>query len=121
AEAETGQYIAEYVEKEDGNKPFIRGTNISNLEIDEDDLLYVLSEAQRKKHIARKNDVVVARVGSIGLCARIQDSLIGSTISDNLIAIRVKDGIDLNSYYLTVYLNSFIGQELMNKFSRGSV
>ncbi len=121
---ETGQYINEYVDEDINTHPFIRGTDISNLEIDTTDLLFVNTFKQKKKHTAQKNDVVVARVGSIGLCARIQDCLVGATISDNLIAIRNKkenNNESINSYYLTVYLNSFVGQCFMNRLSRGSV
>lgn len=121
ANVETGQYISEYVEKGADTKSFIRGTDVSQYEIDTNSLLFVRVSDQKKKHVAKKDDVVVARVGSIGLCARIQDNLVGSTISDNLIAIRTKADIEMSSYYLTVYLNSFVGQEFMKRLSRGSV
>ena len=116
----TGQYTENYVSKEEG-KPYIRGTDISNGTINTDSLLYISPEDQIESKKAKEGDVVVTRVGTIGLSARIPKECEGGTISDNLIRIRIFDEGKLNSYYLALYLGSSIGVSLMIKNSRGSV
>lgn len=114
----TGQYVEEYLDN--GGRPFIRSSDIQNGTIDDSALLFVSPKLQKQSKKAKRGDVVVTRVGSIGLAARIPNELEGSTISDNLIRIRIENE-NVDSYYLTTYLDSKIGQELMIVFSRGSV
>ncbi len=115
----TGQYCKNYVEKSEG-KPYIRGTDIKNGTISTDDLVYIAPQDQDKSKKAREGDVVVTRVGTIGLSARIPKECVGGTISDNLIRLRF-DEKKLNSYYVALFLGSPIGASLMTKNSRGSV
>jgi len=116
----TGQYTENYISKDKG-KPYIRGTDISNGTINTDSLLYISPEDQIESKKAKEGDVVVTRVGTIGLSARVPKECEGGTISDNLIRIRIFDEGKLNSYYLALYLGSSIGVSLMIKNSRGSV
>ena len=69
---------------------------------------------------AKEGDVVVTRVGTIGLSARIPKECDGGTISDNLIRLRF-DNKNLNSFYTALYLGSILGRSLMIGNSRGSV
>jgi len=119
-EVTTGQYTENYVSKEEG-RPYIRGTDISNGTINTDNLVYIAPEDQIESKKAKEGDVVVTRVGTIGLSARIPKECEGGTISDNLIRIRIFDEGKLNSYYLALYLGSPIGVSLMIRNSRGSV
>lgn len=115
----TGQYTENYVDKSEG-KPYIRGTDIKYGSISEEDLVYISTDRQIDSKKAKEGDVVVTRVGTIGLSARIQKECDGGTISDNLIRLRF-DEKKLRSYYLALFLGSPIGVSLMIRKSRGSV
>jgi restriction endonuclease S subunit len=115
----TGQYSEKYVDKSKG-LPYIRGTDLKNGTINTDDLVYISPEDQIEGKKAKEGDVVVTRVGTIGLSARIPQECEGGTISDNLIRLRF-DQQKLNSYYLALFLGSPLGANLMIKNSRGSV
>jgi restriction endonuclease S subunit len=116
----TGQYCDEYIDKENG-APYIRGTDISNATINWDNLMYVNSLKNNGFKKAKEGDVVTTRVGTIGLIARIPGELEGCIVSDNLIRIRLPKKSEISSYYLTMYLNSPFGKDLMISYSRGSV
>ena len=116
----TGQYSEEYVESSKG-APYIRGTDLTNGSVDIDNLLYIPIKSQIEDKKAKEGDVVVTRVGTIGLSARIPKECEGGTISDNLIRIRISDKEKIDTYYLSVYLNSIVGKELMLRNGRGSV
>lgn len=115
----TGQYCEEYVGKSEG-MPYIRGVDITNGTIRMNDLVYIASKNQDESKKAREGDVIVTRVGTIGLSARIPKECAGGTISDNLIRLRFEE-YKLNSYYLALFLGSPIGVSLMIRNSRGSV
>jgi len=115
----TGQYSEKYVDAKVG-KPYIRGTDLKNGTIDNDDLYYISVSDQKPDKIAKEGDVVVTRVGTIGLSARIPKECDGSTLSDNLVRLRF-DQKYLNSFYLVLYLGSIVGRSLMIRNSRGSV
>jgi type I restriction enzyme S subunit len=116
----TGQYSDEYIEPNEG-APYIRGTDLINGSVDSDNLLYLPKKNQIEDKKAKEGDVVVTRVGTIGLSARIPKECEGATISDNLIRIRISDTEKINTYYLAAYLNSIIGKELMLRNGRGIV
>ena len=116
----TGQYSEEYVESDEG-APYIRGTDLINGSVDIDNLLYIPIKSQIEDKKAKEGDVVVTRVGSIGLSARVPKECEGGTISDNLIRIRISDETKINTYYLAAFLNSIVGKELMLRNGRGSV
>jgi len=114
----TGQYSEQYATQTDG-KPYIRGTDLSKGTIEIDNLVYIAPNKQNPLKKAREGDVVVTRVGTIGISARLPKEVEGGTISDNLIRLRFKEEI-LNSYYVSLFLNT-IGSQLMIRASRGSV
>jgi restriction endonuclease S subunit len=116
----TGQYCNEYIDRKSGI-PYIRGTDISNATINEDNLMYVDNLKNNGSKKAKEGDVVTTRVGTIGLVARIPRELEGCIISDNLIRIRLPKKSEISLYYLTMYLNSPFGKDLMISYSRGSV
>ncbi len=115
----TGQYADEYVLQKEG-LPYIRGTDLSNGTVKTESLVYIPKQKQNKSKLAQEGDVVVTRVGTIGLSARIPEECAGGTISDNLIRLRFDNHI-LNSYYTALYLGSVLGRNLMIRNSRGSV
>jgi hypothetical protein len=115
----TGQYAEEYCDKTSG-LPYIRGTDLLNGTVNMEGLVYIPRETQDKTKLALEGDVVVTRVGTIGLSARIPKECEGGTISDNLIRLRIISD-ELNSYYLALFLDSTLGRSLMIRNSRGSV
>ncbi len=114
----TGQYSEEYITKNQG-KPYIRGTDLTKGTVNLDNLVYIDPERQNPSKKAREGDVVVTRVGTIGISARLPKEVEGGTISDNLIRLRFTEE-DLNSYYVSLFFNT-IGSQLMIRESRGSV
>lgn len=114
----TGQYCEEYVFQTEGY-PYIRGTDISMGTIEIGKLVYIAPEQQILPKKAKEGDVVVTRVGTIGISARLPKEVESGTISDNLIRLRFPEE-KLNSYYVTLFFNT-IGSQLMIRESRGSV
>jgi len=114
----TGQYCDEYITETEGN-PYIRGTDLSKGTVNLDNLVYIDPKKQMSSKKAKEGDVVVTRVGTIGVSARLPKEVEGGTISDNLIRLRFPEK-ELNSYYVSLYFNT-IGSQLMIRESRGSV
>lgn len=114
----TGQYCEEYTLQDEG-KPYIRGTDLSMGTIKMDDLYYIETKKQIPAKKAKEGDVVVTRVGTIGISARLPKEVEGGTISDNLIRMRFPEE-KLDSYFVALYFNT-IGSQLMVRESRGSV
>jgi len=114
----TGQYSEEYTTKTEGS-PYIRGTDLAQGTVKQDNLLYINPGRQIPSKKAREGDVVVTRVGTIGISARLPKEVEGGTISDNLIRLRFPEET-LNSYYVSLFFNT-IGSQLMIRESRGSV
>ncbi len=118
-EITTGQYSEEYIEAALG-KPYIRGTDLSGtITVKLDNLVYIDSKKQLSSKKAKCGDVVVTRVGTVGISARLPKEVEGGTISDNLIRLSFPEE-RLNSYYVSLFLNS-IGSQFMIRESRGSV
>ena len=116
----TGQYCANYVASNEG-LPYLRGTDLAVGSIAMESLFYIKLEEQIQSKQAQEGDVVVTRVGTIGLSARIPEECDGGTISDNLIRVRILDKSKIDSYYLSCFLGSEIGKSLMLRNARGSV
>jgi restriction endonuclease S subunit len=114
----TGQYSEEYTTKDRG-RPYIRGTDLTKGTVNLDKLVYIEPDRQFQSKKAKEGDVVVTRVGTIGISARLPKDVEGGTISDNLIRLRFPEEA-LNSYYVSLFFNT-IGSELMIRESRGSV
>ena len=114
----TGQYSETYTTQDDG-KPYIRGTDLLQGTVMLDNLVYIDPKLQNPTKKAKDGDVVVTRVGTIGISARLPKEVEGGTISDNLIRLRFSEE-NLNSYYVSLFFNT-IGSQLMIRESRGSV
>ena len=114
----TGQYSEEYTTRDQG-RPYIRGTDLAEGTVNLDNLVYIDPDRQIPSKKAKEGDVVVTRVGSIGISARLPKDVEGGTVSDNLIRLRFPEET-LNSYYVTLFFNT-IGSQLMIRESRGSV
>jgi len=114
----TGQYSEEYTSQFDG-KPYIRGTDLLQGTVNLDNLVYIDPKLQNPTKKAKEGDVVVTRVGTIGIGARLPKEVEGGTISDNLIRLRFSEEA-LSSYYVCLFFNT-VGAQLMIRESRGSV
>ncbi len=114
----TGQYSEEYTTQDKG-KPYIRGTDLVMGTVKSDGLVYIDSKNQISSKKAKEGDVVVTRVGTIGISARLPKEIEGGTISDNLIRLRFPQE-HLDSFYVSLFFNT-VGSQLMIRESRGSV
>lgn len=117
---ETGLYSPSYTL--DG-KPYIRGCNISAGYIENEGMLKSKAIAITPNAIVKEDDILVTRVGSIGVCGIVERELSGSLFSDNLIRIRLTEKIKktLSPHCFNLLLNTTYGQMQMVRYSRGSV
>ena len=85
-------------------------------------LFYIEPEDQIQSKQAQEGDVVVTRVGTIGLSARIPEECDGGTISDNLIRLRIL-AREQNRLLLSVMFFGIRNWQILNAFrnARGSV
>lgn len=117
---ETGVYSKSY--SADG-RTYLRGVDINAGFIDGDSILRTKCLMVNPQNTVIKDDILVTRVGSIGVCAIIEDTFSGSFYSDNLIRIRLYDQAkkEISASYLNLLLNTTYGQMQMVRYSRGSV
>lgn len=118
---ETGQYATNYTET---GHPYIRGVDIeSNGYLETDSLIKTSKLPAKANNSVKKDDILVTRVGSIGVCGLIEANLAGGLFSDNLIRIRIRDNFKtrISAHCLNLLFNTTYGQMQMVRFSRGSV
>lgn len=118
---ETGIYSSSY--SLDQGIDYIRGTDImSNGTINANDLLKTNVILPNKQNSVIKDDILVTRVGSIGVCAIVLNEN-KAIYSDNLIRIRINQSnkSKISAKYLLLFLQSKYGQMLMTRLSGGSV
>jgi len=117
---ETGSYSLSYSSE---GRMYLRGVDINKGFINSDSILRTKHLAANLKNTVIKDDILVTRVGSIGVCAIIENTHAGSLYSDNLIRIRISDQVkeEINAQYLNLLLNTTYGQMQMVRYSRGSV
>ncbi len=116
-ELTTGEYVDEYLAPNDGT-PYLRGTDIEGMIFNSDKIVSIDPTRKITKRV-NTGDILVTRVGTIGLCAYIDSTLNQSVYSDNLIRIRFNQE-DFNPQFLACYLNLY-GSQFMIQLSRGSV
>jgi len=116
---ETGEYSEEYLTKSEALKFYIRNTNIVNgqIEIDED---YYVNPNDFSK-FTQEGDILTARVGAIGSFGTVEEELVGSIYSDNVLCLRLIHSEYLLPKVYTLYFNTKPNRELMNRLSGGSV
>lgn len=115
----TGEYSKEYFKKNeiDNLTFYIRSTNIKGGQIEIDDNYYVPKKEFTR--IAKKGDIVTARVGSVGVFGEIRKELEGSIYSDNVLNFKLPDDFIPSVY--TLLFNSKFYFELIDRLARGSV
>ena len=108
-----------YVDKEFG-VPFLSGTNITQY-IPQN--LKFISRSQTKdlnKYIVNTGDIVITRVGTMGIIRLISDDLDNYAVSDNINIIKV-DKNKIDPEYIYAMLQSNFGFASITKISKGSV
>jgi type I restriction enzyme S subunit len=95
-----------YSNERENHIPFIRISNIKDLEFDTTDLVYIPINSHKKeiKTELVKGDIVISKVGTIGNIGIINEELSPCNFSQNNIGIKMNGKID--SHYLAVYMLS---------------
>ena len=105
----------------DEGVPFLRITDVQDMDFDRE-LLCKISEEQAKKvkyAEVKEGDLVISRSGTLGLTIPISRELSGSIFGSYFIRIRPK--IEINHTYLAFYLNSILGKVQVERNSTGTI
>lgn len=119
-------YLSNYVASFDTGKnllqtdegiPYLRTQNVRMIFPSLEDVTYVADASNLKK--TKKGDLLFVRVGvGVGDCCVIGEAEENSAFSDNVIRIKLKEGV--NPYYIATYLSTYIGRNLFFKGLKGS-
>lgn len=96
---------------------FIAANNLENEEIDFDNAELISEEdylKQSKKFNAEKNDILISRIGSIGVARKIRTD--EKFIASYSVAL-IKPKISIDSEFLHYYLNSTLPQKVMKAYT----
>ncbi|TLD98515.1 restriction endonuclease subunit S [Helicobacter muridarum] len=113
----TGEYAENYSQKQKGLKFYIRSTDLKNGLIDESTDYFVSPEGFTR--LAKKGDILTARVGAIGRFAEVNSSMQDNIYSDNILCFRLPDDF-IPCVYVALF-NTKIMFELIDRLVRGSV
>ena len=115
----TGEYSEDYYQKNSipNLKNYIRGTDINNRQIIQDDGHCVLEKNFSK--FVSIGDIVTGRVGTIGNFGVVDETLDGAVCSDNILCFHLPKNYLPNVY--AIYFNNPMIKDLCKKLSRGSV
>ena len=104
-----GSMTHEYV---DEGVPFFRSKNISEYEIEWNDIRYISQDFHRKlkKSVLRPGDVAIVRTGKPGTACVIPDSVDEANCSD-IVIVRVNDD-KLSAHYLSYFMNSIASHQV---------
>ena len=93
--------------------PFLRSQNIRAFRYSSNNLLYISEEFHNKikKSILKPGDVAIVRSGYPGTTCVIPENIIEANCSDILILTPKKDL--LNPFYVSIFMNSEFGKELV--------
>lgn len=113
----TGEYSEEYLPKANNLKFYIRSTNIKLGQIEEDEAYYV--EPNKFSKVVKEGDIITARVGTIGVFGCVSSEFEGSVYSDNVLCFKLPSYFNPSVY--TLYFNTKVNWELVDRLARGSV
>lgn len=104
-----GSMTHEYI---DIGIPFFRSKNISEYEIDWNDIRYISDKfhAKLKKSVLRPGDVAIVRTGKPGTTCVIPDTVEEANCSD-IVIVRVNDEL-LSAHYLSYFMNSVANHQI---------
>lgn len=104
----------------DSGIPFVRISNLKNMQIDDNDIIYI-PEDEHAKNIdteLRRNDVILSKTAypaaslvSLDVCNTSQDT----------VAIKLKSKSQILSHYLVTFLNSRYGYYQMQRWFTGNI
>ena len=109
---------ADYV----SDTPFLRIENLKRNYLDLSDLQFVPNSVYRNEInnlYLQKDDILIGRSGSVGLCAYVKEDLESYVYGSYIIRLRIADSRMLPEY-LSVYLNSILGRLQFEKQKTGS-
>ncbi|AKC62820.1 restriction endonuclease subunit S [Clostridium sporogenes] len=115
-----GFEVEKYLEIVDKGIPYLRVKNICECFIDFNDLYYIPQyvHKQFKKSQFKKNDIAMTITGRVGTAAIINDESTEYNASQDVVKISIKRD-DIDTYYMTIYLNTKINHSLLNRFNSG--
>lgn len=101
--------------------PYIRARDIKNGIINENELVYLSEDVQKKiqKYIVNTGDIVITIAGSVGDVGYVKKSCNGFNLTENAVRLTEFDS-RVNSKYLLYMLNSKKYWELMQQIAGGS-
>jgi len=101
--------------------PFLRITDIQDMDFNPDSLCHISDEDAEKVKYARVSagDLVVSRSGTLGLTVPIRKELENGIFGSYFIRVRPK--VAINQDYLALYLNSFFGRFQVNQICTGAL
>lgn len=104
---------------EDGTVPFLRGMNVKEYEIIDNEFVYISEQNNQilSKSIVKAGDILVVRDGSIGTACVVPRKYDGANVVSMII---VTPDSDNNSDYMCFVFNSSIGKEQFNVTKIGS-
>jgi restriction endonuclease S subunit len=113
---------SEKLEYMDVGRPFLRITDVQNLNFDSDSLCRISEQDAKKLDYAlvKEGDLVISRSGTLGLTVVIGKELENSVFGSYFIRIRPKNEV-IDSTYLAFYLNSILGRSQVERFSTGAI
>src|SRR5699024_7053659 len=70
--------------------------------------------------LTENDDLLISRVGSVGVCSVIEEYQEGLALSDNVIAVKFKENT-IPTRYIAAYLNSSTGKLQIDRIIKGAV
>ncbi len=115
-EVGTGAY------KEDGTIPFVRISNLTELEINENNQRYIDEKlySELSKHQPKKDEILLSKDGTIGLAYHLKDKPKKMIVSGGIVRLSIKDK-DIEPEYLTLVLNSLLVRKQIERDSGGAI
>ena len=103
---------------------FLRALNVRRYFLDYKEVKYIAEDYHKKflkRSILKKEDIIVTKIGTIGVTAIIPDIEANTTASCGKIRIRKEYINEINPYYVSCFLNNLPGKLLMRMNTTGSV
>lgn len=103
---------------------FLRALNVRRYFLDYKEVKYVAEDYHKnflKRSILKGDDIIVTKIGTIGVTAIIPNIEANTTASCGKIRIRKEYVNEINPYYVSCFLNNLPGKLLMQMDTTGSV
>ena len=100
--------------------PFVRISNLKNLKIDDNDIVYIPTEEnlKNKKTELHYGDIVLSKT-AYPACSLV--TLEQCNVSQDTIAVKLKNDTEVLSPYVVVFLNTNYGMEQMRRYFTGNI